>query len=1379
MSNNTPPSVKLRFLGGFELATGAGAQLTVATDKGRALLAYLALEPRPHRREVLAGMFWPEHLEAKALANLRLTLHRLRQSLGQLADDSGELLRVTRQTVQLSPAALDADAVQFQLLLAESAAHAHLDLLHCERCLTTLTQAADHYHGELLAGFGLGDAPGFEEWLLLRREAFHQQALMTFQTLASASEQRGNDHQAHLYASRQLTIEPSREHAHRQIMRVLARRGHIAEAIAQYHLCRRLLHEGLGAEPDDETIALYEQIRAGRFTKDAYTPPLAQPTNPVARGPQAWDDAPQIVQLYGRKHELAELERRLAQEHYRLIALVGMGGVGKTTLAAAAVEAVGPEFDLVIWRSLLNAPPLDDLLRDLLQALATERLVEMPTQLDAQLALLLNGLRQRRCLLVLDNLESILEASQPGRMRADYGGYAQLIQYVAERRHQSCLLLTSRERPQAMARWDHDASFVYTLPLSGLDLAAGRAMLTARGLASSIGETSMLVERYSGNPLALKLVAQTVQDLFGSDIASFLATEAPIFDDIRSVLDQQFTRLSPLEQQLLIWLAIEREPVSVQVLRNDLLAAGSPRIVLEAIRGLRQRSLIEQTAQGCTLQNVVTEYLTDVLIDQICAELLDTAGPSQRAPLPALALQRYALIKATAKEYVRASQERLILQPIAQRALASLGSLRLIEQLKRLIASLRDEQQATPGYAAGNILNLLLHLRTDMHGFDFSQLNVRHAYLQGALLPGVNFRDADFADAVFTNVFGEILAIRFDAWGQLLIAGQTSAGLCVWRADDGQLLREYQSFGAGAQSAVFSSDGQLLASSNTDHQVRIWDVHGQLLHHLTGHTAAPWSLMFSPDAQLLATGGPDGAVQLWDAHSGQLRQTWRGHNKPVVALAFTSDATLLASGDVDGVICVWRRDHAEPLHTLRGHSEEVHALVFGANDTRLASGSHDRTIRLWDVRIGQAVHILQAHTQMVRELAISADGQTLASGGHDTFVCLWDIQSGQSLRTLLGSTYATTHLSFSNSADPVLATVSADHTVHLWQIATGQRLDTLQSFNNHIYAVDVSHDGTLVASGGADGSICLWQLNTGQLVQLLRGHSRSVYSIAFNPNGSMLASAGRETSIRLWDIATGQTIRVLTGHSDDVEALQFSPDGARLISASRDGTLRLWDATTGQPLRILRGHTDQVRACALGPGGNLLVSGGHDRTVRLWDVRSAAPRLLHTLHGHSNSVKAVAFSQDGRLVASGGFDQTVRIWDVTQAEALVSLPTPAASIFSLAFHPNGELLAIGSANHSVQLWEITPVAGQLAVPRLRQTLLGHTDLVEAVRFSPDGQWLISGSADETIRVWEVATGACPIIWRAEGPYAGMNIAGVTGLSAAQKTALKALGAVEV
>jgi WD40 repeat protein len=226
----------------------------------------------------------------------------------------------------------------------------------------------------------------------------------------------------------------------------------------------------------------------------------------------------------------------------------------------------------------------------------------------------------------------------------------------------------------------------------------------------------------------------------------------------------------------------------------------------------------------------------------------------------------------------------------------------------------------------------------------------------------------------------------------------------------------------------------------------------------------------------------------------------------------------------------------------------------------------------------------------------------------------------------------------------------------------------------------------------------------------------------------------------------------------------------------------VWDladvktSASGQTLHILAGHPDRVFSCAFSPDGQWVASGSY-QTVYLWNLDTDGnEKACQILTGHTNAVKCVAFSSDGRLLISSGFDQTVRLWKVPEGQALGALPAQHTIVTSLAFHPQGALLAMGATDHTVHLWE-------LPTKRLLTKLRGHTNNVECVRFSADGQWLASAGADETVKLWETAAiragrAACRQTLHAPGPYAGMDITGVTGISAAQKAALKTLGAVD-
>ena len=337
----------LTLLGPFTVALD-GQSLNLRSARIRALLAYLALEPpRPHRREALAALFWPDELDQAARQNLRQALYQLRGLLGELAEP---FLLVASDTVQRNAA-------------CDYALDVALFLEHVKQ--GRASEAVALYQAELLTDLRSDSAP-FEEWLALRREQLHILALDALHQLAEQALERGEAAHAQEYARRQLALEPWRELAHRQLMRALAADDRSA-ALAQFETCRAVLQSEFGAEPEPETSALAEQIRVG--TPAQAMTPRSSAQRPHNAQRRDWGDIPEGGTFYGRAHELAQLQHWITGERCRLVAVLGMGGLGKTTLAAQGARHCADHFAVVIWRSLLNAPSLAELLADWLSLL--------------------------------------------------------------------------------------------------------------------------------------------------------------------------------------------------------------------------------------------------------------------------------------------------------------------------------------------------------------------------------------------------------------------------------------------------------------------------------------------------------------------------------------------------------------------------------------------------------------------------------------------------------------------------------------------------------------------------------------------------------------------------------------------------------------------------------------------------------------------------------------------------------------------------------------------------------------------------------------------------------------------------------------------------
>jgi transcriptional regulator with XRE-family HTH domain len=365
---------------------------------------------------------------------------------------------------------------------------------------------------------------------------------------------------------------------------------------------------------------------------------------------QDWDMAVDASVFYGREAELAQLWQWVVSEHCRIVGLLGIGGIGKSTIAVKAALQMQTDFEIVVWRSLANAPPLDELLSSLLKFLMPLFGDDpiLPATLDQQLSKLMQYLRSRRCLLILDNAEIILQREPAGQWRSGYEGYGQLLRDIGETSHLSCLLLTSREKPRELALMEGAQGLVKSLLLSGLSPDDGRAIFRQKGaFTGSEAEWQTLIRHYGGNPLALKLVAAAVQDLFNGsipEVLTYLSQGLAVFEDIRDLLDRQFDRLSEAEQKILSWFAIHREPISIAEIRENVVEQQDQQRVPNLINSLLRRSLIEKIDGLFFLQPVVMEYVTERFVQQLCIEF-----ETQQLNV----WQTHSLLRVQAKDYIR------------------------------------------------------------------------------------------------------------------------------------------------------------------------------------------------------------------------------------------------------------------------------------------------------------------------------------------------------------------------------------------------------------------------------------------------------------------------------------------------------------------------------------------------------------------------------------------------------------------------------------------------------------------------------------------------------------------------------------------------------
>ena len=581
------------------------------------------------------------------------------------------------------------------------------------------------------------------------------------------------------------------------------------------------------------------------------------------------------------------------------------------------------------------------------------------------------------------------------------------------------------------------------------------------------------------------------------------------------------------------------------------------------------------------------------------------------------------------------------------------------------------------------------------------------------------------------------------------------------------------------------------SNPNEEKTIRLWDpVSKQQKAILTAHNAPVYTLAFSPDSRILISGEgyERRTVRLWDVNSLQKKQTLPGHQGNVYSVAFSPDGQTLASGDGDGYVFLWDTASWEQKASIT-HTTDVQHIAFSPDGRTLAI-ANSAEVHLWDLVKGTPIRQLTKRLDAPLSVAFSPDGHTLASGSRNGSVQLWNVPKQQLITALpappllrYGSwgwhPWRVESVAFSPNGK-VLATVGYEQ-IYLWERVPQQsRLQTssavlwcqkaiLTGHTSYIYSIAFSPDGNLIASGSADRTVRLFDVESGQHKRTLIGHIGTIFGVVFSPDGKTLASGGFDNTVRLWNTVTGENTKILATDTW-VMNVAFSPDGQTLASGGswRDKNVTLWDVSTGTR-KTTFAHAVELKSIVFSPDGKTLAGGGYDGTILLWDMRRET--LKRTLRGHTQSITSMAFSPDGRTFASGSYDSTVVLWEFEPTVEII--PTTyadngaAVNIQDIDFveppfrqnmtqrHlPEGAKARLGKGGISGNII-FSPDGTQLVVPtsiglwiygadtnKALKLYTEHSHRIGRIAFSPDGKTLVGSRAwgDAKVYLWDADTG---------------------------------------
>lgn len=327
-----------------------------------------------------------------------------------------------------------------------------------------------------------------------------------------------------------------------------------------------------------------------------------------------WGEAPKLSGFHGRQQQLTLLKNQILQQQCRLLAIQGMGGIGKTSLIVKLGQILQNQSYCLFWRSLKNTPSLSELLTKLLEFLNPE--IDIPESIEGKISLLIEQLNSSPCLIILDDAEQILQSGSSGKYIPGYDDYGLFFELVGESKHQSCLVVISQEKIREISLSAQLSSQVHQFFLEGLNAEEVEELLQEHGLKGTATHWQELVHDYGGNPLALKLLSLMIIDLFQGELKDFLKHRTIVIKEgFREILDHQFNRLSDTQKQILFCLAEAGKPLSLKDLQEKSDNFLSLSKILEPLESLLGRSLVEkiQHQQGNEvlfgLQPLIQKYI--------------------------------------------------------------------------------------------------------------------------------------------------------------------------------------------------------------------------------------------------------------------------------------------------------------------------------------------------------------------------------------------------------------------------------------------------------------------------------------------------------------------------------------------------------------------------------------------------------------------------------------------------------------------------------------------------------------------------------------------------------------------------------------------------
>jgi len=1304
-----------------------GAEVHIGRRKVMGLLAYLAVTHRPHARDALAAMLWPEADPASARAALRRRLSQINKLLG------GGAIAADRWSVGLSPdLGLWLDVTAFRDLLARTQKHRHPSTEACPECVPLLGDAVALYTDGFMAGFTLGDSAAFDEWQRFQTEAIRDEAASALVRLAAYTASQGDFDRALEYARRWLAFDPLHEPAHRHLIVLYARSNQRAAALRQFEACRRVLKEELDVEPSQRTRDVYDRLLSDRMPL-ALTPVEAilerelRTVGPCPyRGLAAFREADAPF-FHGRESFCERLTSAVSTQP--LVAMiVGASGSGKSSVIYAgliprlresggwAVADLRPGREP--FHALANAlvTHLDPALGEASRLVQTRTLAHALSEGEVPLIDAVIRIHQRqsgssRFLLLVDQFEELYTLCPDPDMRRSFIDTLLAAVDAATQTADFTLLITLRAdfMGQALAhRPMADALQAASQLLGPMTRDELRDAIEKPAKAQSAAFEAGLVERL------LEDVADEPGHLPLLEFALTLLWERLDFGWLTHAAYEQIGRVEGA-------LARYAQQVFNELPADDQL--GARRVFTQLVQ---PGEGTEDTRRVATRAEVGQDGWQ--LVQHLANQRLVVTGRDELTGTETVEVVHEALIANWGQLQAWMNEDRAF----------RTWQERLRVALSTWEDSGRDQGamlRGTPLAEAQGWLeerpNELTQIEATYIGESAANRDRRRRTTIVVLLGGLALAFA----LVGLTLYQRARAVQERQASQrqaaVLLAGQAETELANGYHDRAVLL-------------ALSALERYPHTPQAEHALARSVSYNRALQQYAGHTGAATSAAWSPDGSRVATSaGVENRVDVWNPATGER----------LLAIELPTGIT----GNLEDMALhvQWTPDGTQLL-TLAGD--------------RYRLGSQDYDLLAWDAASGRMLSTTEIANRTVSESGggttsfiryvtggaadIGPLSERLATVAGDNTAAVWGSDWQEPMVVLRGHTRSVNSVDWAPD-ESRLVTAALDGTARVWDAVTGQELTLLSGHEGRVHTAVWSPDGAYIATGGDDGSVRIWAAADGSAVAVLEANAGVVTSLAWAPEGWRIVSGHDDGALRIWEMPAATLLETLRGHNGMVTDIAWSPVDDRFVSTDSNGGVRVWNADPSTAWRLFppqaeQGGTWWVQGVRWFQDSNRLMLAGGD------PVGFTEPPLLSVWHLNDDRLDAVDLSglpghypvyidlspDETRVAVSAnlGYPEfegatTSHVLDIgTGLIARSYTPEGGALIPQPVWSPDGAQLSATMWNGEISIWDYA--SGQEVV-RLVHSQEGES--ASTSYWSPDGTRLLSAGDDSVAVVWDTAT----------------------------------------